>query len=130
MPKRSKSIYFISWPLKKVRIKNIKNSANYHLNLSYSAYNDPGTELQKDIFEYSEIEESDIRLIYETLPSILKRVDLRDKDKSVILLHPLKGGLAWPGNEPLRLEIRERLLEFVPKMKALKLLKFKLWGSI
>lgn len=128
MPKRSKSIYFISWPLKKARIENIKNFENYHLNLSYSAYTDPSNELQKDIFEYSEIEESDIRLIYETLPSILKRVDLRDKDKSVILLHPLKGGLAWPGNEPLRLEIRERLLEFVPKMKALKFLKFKLWG--
>ena len=128
MPKRSKSIYFISWPLNKYRIEDIKNSENYHLNLSYSAYNDPSNELQKDIFEYSEIEESDIRLIYETLPSILKRVDLRDKDKSVIVLQPLKGGLAWPGNEPLRLEIRERLLEFVPKMKGLKLLKFKLWG--
>lgn len=128
MPKRSKSIYFISWPLKKARINNIKESENYHLNLSYSGYNDPSNELQKDIFEYSEIEESDIHLIYETLPSILKRVDLRDKDKSVILLHPLKGGLAWPGNEPLRLEIRERLLKFVPKMKALKFLKFKLWG--
>ena len=127
MPRRSKSIYFISWPLKKARIKSIKNLENYHLNLSYSAYTDPSNELQKDIFEYSEIEESDIRLIYETLPSILKRVDLRDKDKSVILLHPLKGGLAWPGNEPLRLEIRERLLEFVPKMKALKFFKYKLW---
>ena len=75
IPKRSKSIYFISWPLKKARIENIKNFENYHLNLSYSAYTDPGNELQKDIFEYSEIEESDIRLIYETLPSILKRVD-------------------------------------------------------
>lgn len=129
---RTKRIRFISWPLNRFKIDKIKSDIDsiHHLNLSYSDYSEQTLETQKDIFEYSDIVESDNGLIYETLPSFLKRVELRDKDKSLVILHPLKGGFAWTGNEPLNEELQEKilkLLDFIPKFEGLKI-KFGKFG--
>ena len=47
------------------------------------------TDLQKDLFEYTEVGDYETHLIYDTLPSIIKRIDLRNKDKAMIQLKPL-----------------------------------------
>lgn len=122
-PKKSRRIRFIAWPLNNSKIEEIKDSLNYRLNLAYSTYSEQTQDPQKDIFEYSDVDESDNGLIYETLPSFLKRVELRDKDKSIIILQPLKGGFAWSGNEPLNTELQEKiqkLLDYIPKFKGLR----------
>ena len=120
---RRKRIQFLEWPLKKSKIEDIKSDLNYHLNLNYSEYTEQTLQTQKDLFEYTDVLDYDNKLVYETLPSFFKRLDIKDKDKSLILLHPLKGGFAWPGNEPLNFELQEKLiklLNYIPKFKGLK----------
>lgn len=125
IPKKSKRrrIRFLEWPLKPVKIEDIKNDLNYHLNLNYSEYLEQTFQLQKDLFEYTDVLDYDNKLVYETLPAFFKRLEIKDKDKSLILLHPLKGGFAWSGNEPLNFELQEKLiklLDYIPKFKGFK----------
>lgn len=121
--KRTKRIRFLEWPLKKSKIEEIKSDLNYDLNLNYSQYSEQTLQIQKDLFEYTDVLDYDNKLVYETLPSFFKRLEVKDKDKSLILLHPLKGGFTWPGNEPLNFELKEKLiklLNYIPKFKGLK----------
>ena len=41
-------------------------------------------------------------IIYETLPNIVRRVDLKTSEKLNTSLIPLRGGFVWPGNLPLK----------------------------
>ena len=82
----------------------------------FSAFDDPANEQQRDIFEYAESEDYDIRVVYEALPSILKRVDVRDKEKEQVYLRPLRGGIIWPGNEPIKLKLKD-VLEVIEKLR-------------
>ena len=60
-------------------------------NLCFKKFDQAQTDLQKDLFEYTEIGDYESHLIYETLPSIIKRIDLRNKDKMLISLKPNYG---------------------------------------
>jgi len=120
---KRRKIHFLEWPLKKDKIDNIKKDLNYHLNLDYSQYSEQTLQIQKDLFEYTDVLDYDNKLVYETLPSFFKRLESKDKDKIMILVHPLKGGFAWSGNEPLNFEIQEKLiklLNYIPKFKGFK----------
>lgn len=75
-------INFTSWPY----IINSENSK-----FMFQKFDQAQTDLQKDLFEYTEIGDYESRLIYETLPSIIKRIDLRNKDKTLISLKPNYG---------------------------------------
>lgn len=114
--KRSSIINFITWPLSKQKIEKLKKKPRQPFILIFSEFDDPKNEQQRDIFEYAEPEDYDIRLIYEALPSILKRVDLRDKEKGLIRLEPLRGGIIWPGNEPAKLKTKG-ILKLIAKLK-------------
>ena len=112
-----KTIHFLTWPLSKMDLDELKESPKQPLSLLFSSFDDPANEQQRDIFEYSEVEDYDVRVIYETLPSILKRVDLRDKDKAQVFVQPLRGGFLWPGSEPLNIEVKQNILKFIPQLK-------------
>nr|ARS45074.1 hypothetical protein [Ostreobium sp. HV05007bc] len=107
--RKSNTIHFVTWPLSKQKIEKLKTNSRNPATLMFSTFDDPANEQQRDIFEYAEAEDYDIRLIYETLPSILKRVDLRDKEKEQIYVRPLRGGIIWPGNEPIKIKFKDAL---------------------
>ena len=113
--RKIKTLYFVAWPLSKQKMEKIKYESTQPMQLLFSEFDDPANEQQLDIFEYAESDDYDIRLIYETLPSILKRVDLREKDKPQIRLQPLRGGLIWNGSEPPKIKLKE-FLDFIPKI--------------
>ena len=75
-------INFTSWPY----VVNSNNSK-----FMFQKFDQAQTDLQKDLFEYTEIGDYESHLIYETLPSIIKRIDLRNKDKMLISLKPHYG---------------------------------------
>ena len=113
--KKSNTVHFITWPLSKEKIEQLKSSNNrIPVNFMFSSYDDPANEQQRDIFEYAESDDYDVRLIYDTLPSLVKRVDLRDKDKEHIYVKPLRGGILWRGSETAKFKISE-LLDIIVK---------------
>lgn len=107
--KKSNTIHFVTWPLSKQKIEKLKINSRNPAVLMFSTFDDPANEQQRDIFEYAESDDYDIRLIYETLPSILKRVDLRDKEKEQVYVRPLRGGIIWPGGEPSKITFKDAL---------------------
>ena len=113
--RKSKMINFVTWPLSRQKMERLKNYSQKSVALMFGAYDDPAYEQQRDIFEYTESDDYDIRIVYETLPSILKRVDLRDKEKERVYVRPLRGGVIWPGNEPARLSLKD-VLEIIKKI--------------
>ena len=113
--RKSNMINFVTWPLSRQKMEKLKNDSQKPAALMFSAYDDPANEQQRDIFEYTESDDYDIRLVYETLPSILKRVDLRDKEKEQVYVRPLRGGIIWPGSEPARLSLKD-VLEIIKKI--------------
>lgn len=114
--KKSNTIHFITWPLSKKKIEQLKSNPQKPAVLMFSTFDDPENEQQRDIFEYAESDDYDVRVIYETLPSILKRVDLRDKEKEQVYARPLRGGILWPGSEPIKLKLKD-VLEVIIKLK-------------
>lgn len=112
--KKSNTIRFVTWPLSKGKIEELKSNNKIPVNLMFSSYDDPANEQQRDIFEYAEVDDYDVQLIYDTLPSILKRVDLRDKDKEYAYVKPLRGGIVWRGSEAAKFKLKE-VIEMVTK---------------
>ena len=113
---KSKTIHFLTWPLSKSKIKELTYSPternwNQPLQLMGTFFDDPANINERDLFEYDETGE--VRLIYEMLPTIVKRVDFADSIKHKTVLQPLRGGVIWPGNEPLRMEVREPISELI-----------------
>nr|YP_009532759.1 hypothetical protein Ycf1 [Pedobesia claviformis]AYC65270.1 hypothetical protein Ycf1 [Pedobesia claviformis] len=74
-------INFITWPLNQFNLEQKHNSK-----FMFYRVDQAQSELQKDLFEYTELGDYETHLIYDTLPAIIKRVDLRNKDKSNISL--------------------------------------------
>nr|QHD45139.1 Ycf1 [Codium fragile] len=84
------SLNFISWPVQKIQFLQ-----NDQASFLFYQFAQTQNDLQKDLFSYREQGELDTQLIYDTLPTILQRVDLRNKDKSKIQLKTTRGGLIW-----------------------------------
>lgn len=74
---------FISWP-----IQQFSSKYSTSPQFMFHQIDDANSDLQKDLFEYTEMGDYETRLIYHTLPYIVKRVDLRNKDKSQIIFKP------------------------------------------
>ena len=109
-------IHFITWPISKQKLEKLKYKKTQPFNVMFTAFDDPSNEDQRDVFEYAEADEVDIRVIYKTLPCAVKKVDLRERDKSTTLLRPLRGGILWRGSTPLRTKIKN-ILNFIPQIK-------------
>ena len=73
----------------------------------------------EDLFKYLEPLTDEETIIYETLPSIVERVDLKNTEKINTSLSPSRGGFVWPGNFPLKFKIKEQFVN--PLLKQLGL---------
>nr|AYC64187.1 hypothetical protein Ycf1 [Pseudobryopsis hainanensis] len=83
-------IEFTAWPLESRTNKNEYSLMYEHADLTDNQQHD-----LHDLFEYAEAGDYETRLIYETLPSFLRRVDLRNKDKNQVRLAPRTNGFRW-----------------------------------
>nr|AYC63947.1 hypothetical protein Ycf1 [Flabellia petiolata] len=60
-----------------------------------------------DLFKYAEPLMEEETVIYDKLPSIVQRVELKNPEKMQIDLAPTRGGFVWPGNEPLKYKFQK-----------------------
>ena len=87
------TINFTAWPLNKLLFEtDVKNLNGKFL---FQKFNQSQSDLQKDLFEYAEPGDYETHLIYDTLPSIVQRIDLRNKDKTNVDLRPNRAGFLW-----------------------------------
>lgn len=106
------TIYFVTWPIPESNIDKVQRLPKPPFNLLYTVYDDPAYVLERDLFEYPVNEK--IELEYKTLPSLTRRIDLREREKVRVPLHPLPGGYVWALNKPLQLKLKKRLVEYLP----------------
>ena len=92
---KSLNLNFTSWPLKSLIFENDNFFEETNSRLLFQKFSQSRSESQKDLFEYAEPGDYETHLIYETLPSIVQRIDLRNKDKTLIKLKPMRGGFLW-----------------------------------
>nr|AYC64519.1 hypothetical protein Ycf1 [Pseudoderbesia arbuscula] len=90
---KSSIVQFTSWPLHSFVLETPDGLKGQFL---FQKFNQSKSELQKDLFEYAEPGDYETHLIYDTLPSIVQRIDLRNKDKTNIKLKPTRSGFMWP----------------------------------
>nr|YP_009330314.1 Ycf78 [Lambia antarctica]ANN39063.1 Ycf78 [Lambia antarctica] len=88
---KPKLVNFSTWPLQQLNFEENKQNARF----LFQKFNNSQSDLQKDLFEYAESGDYETRLIYDTLPGIVQRIDLRNKDKTNIKLKPNRGGFIW-----------------------------------
>ena len=112
----SKILHFLTWPLSESKIKELKHSPTQPFKLMFTSFDDPANINQRDVFEYPDPEE--LALVYETLPCIVKRVDVLEPLKIRVKLQPLRGGWLWPGSEPLRSEVKKVISDFKSDVKT------------
>jgi len=103
------TLKFITWPvLEKKLLKN-----NFFTRLFCDRKEVIG--IYDDLFKYSEPLMEEDNIIYKKLPTVIHRVEV--KDKTQVSLIPRRGGFIWPGNEPLKIKIPLRLSVNLKKMK-------------
>ena len=120
---------FTTWPVSN-RDEFYKNST---LSRLYRKRGDIDfSELEgEDLFEYVEPPLEDETIVYETLPNLVQRIDLKIPEKRTTSLIPLRGGFVWPGNLPLKLKLKFNIKEqFITSLFNLihLLKKFSLWN--
>nr|BBD21571.1 hypothetical chloroplast RF1 [Rhipidosiphon lewmanomontiae] len=105
---------FTTWPVSEQELQT-----NYLFNRLFRTRDDLDlTALEgEDLFKYSEPEMQEDAIIYDKLPSIVERVDLKNPDKIQTSLVPIRGGFVWPGNFPLKYRIKEDIIN--PLLKNL-----------
>lgn len=92
---------FTTWPVTEKAFK-----MNPLLSRLYRTYD----EMKKmssadDVFKYVEPQMEEESLIYNKLPSIVQRIEM--KNKLQMSLAPKRGGFIWPGNEPLKFKFTQ-----------------------
>nr|AYC65720.1 hypothetical protein Ycf1 [Udotea sp. TZ0819] len=109
---------FTTWPVSEQALQT-----NFFFNRLFRTRDDLDlTVLEgEDLFKYAEPEMEEDHIIYDTLPSIVERVDLKNPDKIHTSLTPIRGGFVWPGNLPLKFQIREEFIK--PLLKELGFFK-------
>nr|AYC64466.1 hypothetical protein Ycf1 [Pseudochlorodesmis sp. HV01306c] len=58
-----------------------------------------------DLFKYSEPFMEEDSIIYDKLPTLVNRVELKNPEKLQTFLKPVRGGWVWPGNSQLKYKI-------------------------
>lgn len=115
------TVHFLAWPIPdpKMNAKQRAPKPPFHLkfnsaivNLISNIYDDPAYKLERDLFEYQV--EDQMELVSETLPSLIRRVDLREREKIHTSLQPLRGGYAWANSDPSKIRLKEDLLDYLP----------------
>nr|YP_009472571.1 hypothetical protein [Chlorodesmis fastigiata]ARO74158.1 hypothetical protein [Chlorodesmis fastigiata] len=109
---------FTSWPVNEQALQT-----NLFFNRLFRTRDDLDLAVLEgeDLFKYAEPDMDEDGIIYDKLPSIVERVDLKNPDKVQTSLIPLRGGFVWPGNFPLKFKINEDII--TPLLKNLGFLK-------
>ena len=79
-------------------------------------YAEPIMDIDIDIEEQEEEEEEDqdqdqdkVKVVYKTLPSIVKRIEYKNPEKLQLSLAPTRGGFIWPGNEQSKYKLQFKI---------------------
>ena len=100
-PKNKKNLtiqnfQFTTWPVTEKALK--MNPSLSRLYRTYEEMKMMGS--ADDVFKYAEPQMEEESLIYDRLPNIVQRIEM--KNKLQMSLAPTRGGFIWPGNESLK----------------------------
>nr|AOP19036.1 hypothetical protein [Halimeda discoidea] len=112
--KNEKQFSFTTWPVKE---KVLQSSTIFSRLFRTQKDAIPGTE---DLFKYAEPLMEEEEVIYEKLPNIIQRVELKNTEKLSTSLAPTRGGIIWPGNQPLKFQIAKKIANRLPKVNPPK----------
>lgn len=119
------TIYFLNWPLSDSKLDSVKRSPKPPVNLLFNVYDDPAYVQERDLFEYPIGD--NLQVVSETLPSVVRRLDLRERDKVNTILHPLRGGYVWATDPPLKIKLKEDLIDYLPPLLREKVREIRGW---
>lgn len=91
-----KNFQFTTWPVTEKALK--MNPLLSRLYRTYDEMKKAGS--ADDVFKYAEPQMEEESLIYDKLPNIVQRIEM--KNKLQMSLAPIRGGFIWPGNESLK----------------------------
>ena len=91
------SFKFTTWPVTEKALQR-----NPILSRLFRTYDEMKSSAD-DLYKYAEPLMEEESLIYDKLPSLVQRIEV--KNKLQMSLAPTRGGFLWPGNEPLRLRL-------------------------
>nr|AYC64601.1 hypothetical protein Ycf1 [Halimeda minima] len=114
---KSEDISFTTWPVTEEVLRNSPELSRLFRTREEILQNYPSAD---DLFKYAEPLMEEDTVIYEKLPNIIQRVELKNTEKLQTSLAPTRGGLIWAGNEPLKfkfqfLENFEKISNWFPK---------------
>ena len=92
---------FTTWPVTEKAFKT--NPVLSRLYRTYDEMKMMGS--ADDVFKYAEPQMEEESLVYDKLPSIVQRIEI--KNKLQMSLAPKRGGFIWPGNEPLKFKFTQ-----------------------
>ena len=92
---------FTTWPVTEKAFK--MNPVLSRLYRTYDEMKMMGS--ADDVFKYAEPQTEEESLVYDKLPSIVQRIEM--KNKLQMSLAPKRGGFIWPGNEPLKFKFTQ-----------------------
>nr|BBN51374.1 conserved hypothetical protein [Halimeda borneensis] len=100
---KNDKIAFTTWPVTEEVLRN-----SPHLNRLFRTREET-KESADDLFKYAEPLMEEDTIIYEKLPNIIQRVELKNTEKLQTSLAPTRGGFIWAGNEPLKFQIFSKI---------------------
>nr|YP_009519650.1 hypothetical protein Ycf1 [Udotea flabellum]AYC65627.1 hypothetical protein Ycf1 [Udotea flabellum] len=110
LKKPKNSFTFTTWPVSEKAFQT-----NSLLKRLYSTREDLDLAVSEgeDLFKYAEPLMDEENVIYEKLPNIVQRVELKNPDKIQTSLAPTRGGFVWPGNVALKFQIKDELIKAI-----------------
>ena len=99
--KNLKNFQFTTWPVTEKALK--MNPLLSRLYRTYDEMKRSGS--ADDVFKYAEPQMEEESLIYDKLPNIVQRIEMKNKLQTS--LAPTRGGFIWPGNEPLKFKFTQ-----------------------
>ena len=96
-----KNFQFTTWPVTEKALK--MNPLLSRLYRTYDEMKKAGS--ADDVFKYAEPQMEEESLIYDKLPNIVQRIEM--KNKLQMSLAPKRGGFIWSGNEPLKFKFTQ-----------------------
>ena len=100
---KSEDISFTTWPVTEEVLRNSPELSRLFRTREEILQNFPSAD---DLFKYAEPLMEEDTVIYEKLPNIIQRVELKNTEKLQTSLAPTRGGFIWAGNKPLKFKFQ------------------------
>ena len=100
---KSDKIAFTTWPVTEEVLRNSPHLSRLFRTREEISFSGD------DLFKYAEPLMEEDTIIYEKLPNIVQRVELKNTEKLQTSLAPTRGGFIWAGNEPLKFQIFSKI---------------------